>query len=373
VPKKEEFRIFTRGKVLYARKRRKGKEYETCLDTKDERVARQRGQKWLEDLIASDWGEKPQRTFEEAMERYAEQRFPTLATSSARRYAASLEHLHAHLGNMPLSKITSSKLMDFERKRRKVVTAATVRRDLSCLSAVFVMAQLWEWADTNPVRPFIEARGKMDLVEGEPRTRYLSHDEEEALLRRAGDAFRVMFAFDIDTGLRRSELRTLGWGNVQLDVPSADFVSTRGQIVIEKTRTRTKGGSRVVPLLDRSYDYLKYGGRKGLTVFGTADGTPYSEESPTVWEALKKAARKAGIEDLTLHDLRRTCGCRLLQDYRAPMQVVSRWLGHSSIKVTERRYAFLSDENLHQAVESGKQNVIEIAARREKLRASGDK
>ena len=183
----------------------------------------------------------------------------------------------------------------------------------------------------------------------------------------------MLFAFDIDTGLRRDELRTLGWRNVELDVSSSDFLSTRGQIKVEKKRTKTKGSSQVVPLLDRSYDFLKFAERKGLTIFGTAEGKPYSANSPTVWEALKKAARKAGIKDLTLHDLRRTCGCRLLQDYRAPMEVVSRWLGHSSIRVTENCYAFLRDEDMHQAIERGRENVIKINEKRALLRTSGDK
>jgi integrase len=370
---KDDFRLYKRGKIFWARKRRNGKEYDRPLDTQDEGIARQRARKWLAELIATDWGEKPEMTFDQAMERYAEERFPLLAESTAKRYAASFEHLHAHFKGIPLSKITASPLYDFERKRRLDVTTATVRRDLSVLSSVFVMAQLWEEATTNPVRPFLEARGKMGLVESDARTRYLSHDEEEALLRHAGDTFRPLFAFDIDTGLRRGELRTLGWKHVKLDIPSSDFVSTRGQIKVEKRRTKTKGGSRSVPLLDRSYDYLKFAERKGIAVFGTADGKPYSAESPTVWEALKKSARKAGIEDLTVHDLRRTCGCRLLQDYGAPMEIVSRWLGHSSIKVTETRYAFLTDEEMHRAVERGRPNVIKLNERRAKIISSGDK
>jgi len=164
----------------------------------------------VKQLIAQEWGEKPPRTFDEATERYAKERFSSLADKTAKRYAASIEHLHGHFHGMPLAKITASTLMDFERKRRQEVKAPTVRRDLSCLSSIFVMAQLWEWAETNPVRPFLEARGKMDLVEGEARTRYLTHDEEEQLLRYAGDAFRMLFAFDIDTGLRRGELMGLG-------------------------------------------------------------------------------------------------------------------------------------------------------------------
>ncbi len=32
------------------------------------------------------------------------------------------------------------------------------------------------------------------------------------------------------------------------------------------------------------------------------------------------------------------------------MEVVSKWLGHSSVVLTERVYAFLKVENLHEAI-----------------------
>jgi hypothetical protein len=68
-----------------------------------------------------------------------------------------------------------------------------------------------------------------------------------------------------------------------------------------------------------------------------------------------------------------TCGCRLLQDYQVSMEIVSKWLGHTTITVTERSYAFLRTEDLHRAVERGRENVIRIAEKRAKLKASGDK
>ena len=164
----------------------------------------------------------------------------------------------------------------------------------------------------------------------------------------------MLFAFDIDTGLRRGELMALGWSHVKLDIPNEDLIPARGHIIVEKKRTRTKGGSRIVPLVDRAYDYLKHAEKRGLVVFPTSDGQPYSKESPTVWEALKKAARKAGLEDLTFHDLGGPAAAVSCKTTGRRMEVVSRWLGHSSIAVTERCYAFLRIEDLHRAVEKGR-------------------
>lgn len=67
-------------------------------------------------------------------------------------------------------------------------------------------------------------------------------------------------------------------------------------------------------------------------------------------KGLAGAAKRAKIPPLTWHDLRRTCGCRLLQQHEMSMEKVSRWPGHSSVMVTERAYAFLEDEHLQAAV-----------------------
>jgi len=71
----------------------------------------------------------------------------------------------------------------------------------------------------------------------------------------------------------------------------------------------------------------------------------------TMDRGLKAAAKRAGIVDLRWHDLRRTCGCRLLQDHGLSIEKVSKWLGHSSTAITERAYAFLNVEQLHKAIE----------------------
>ena len=65
---------------------------------------------------------------------------------------------------------------------------------------------------------------------------------------------------------------------------------------------------------------------------------------------LAGAAKRAGIKDLRWHDLRRTCGCRLLQEHRMRMEEVAKWLGHQSMGQTERAYAFLEVDDLHAAM-----------------------
>jgi integrase len=68
-----------------------------------------------------------------------------------------------------------------------------------------------------------------------------------------------------------------------------------------------------------------------------------------IGRTVSKAAEAAGIEHCSPHDLRRTAGSRMLQR-GVKIAVVSRVLGHKSIRTTERVYAFLGVEDLRDAV-----------------------
>jgi integrase len=50
------------------------------------------------------------------------------------------------------------------------------------------------------------------------------------------------------------------------------------------------------------------------------------------------------------HDLRRTAGCPWLQRDGKRIEEVSILLGHSSVQVTEQRYAFLEAERIAESI-----------------------
>lgn len=58
---------------------------------------------------------------------------------------------------------------------------------------------------------------------------------------------------------------------------------------------------------------------------------------------------KASIKNCTPHDLRRTFGSQLLLQ-GVDIYTVSKLLGHNSVATTEKHYAFLNRETLHNAV-----------------------
>lgn len=55
---------------------------------------------------------------------------------------------------------------------------------------------------------------------------------------------------------------------------------------------------------------------------------------------LKPAARRLGVPQLRVHDLRHTTATQWFED-GIPLATISRWLGHASVAVTDRVYVHL--------------------------------
>lgn len=70
----------------------------------------------------------------------------------------------------------------------------------------------------------------------------------------------------------------------------------------------------------------------------------------SVKKGFATAVATVGLTDVHPHDLRRTCGSWLVQQ-GVPIQVVSTFLRHSDIRVTDRVYAHLSPTTVQAAVE----------------------
>jgi len=347
--------VYKRGKVWWGRVEHNRHVHRESLRTGDKRLAEKRLNKWIESLQAQEWGEKPVRTYKELVVSFCAKHLPTLTPSSQRRYRVSLKNLDRAFRDKSLDDITGTSMAEFEQARRSAgVSNPTIRRDLACLSSMFSHAIVdMEWTDTNPVTLFLKRQARRGrLKEAPPRTRYLSHEEETRLLAASGGDLGNLIAFAIDTGLRLEEQLSLTWSQVD--------------IKRERLTVTGKGGkTRQVPLLPRAMNilskrprHLRFDGSEDW-VFCNKNGERYGKRTRGLAGALRRAntgllkedTTATPMEHLQWHDLRRTCGCRLLQDHEnMSLDKIRDWLGHSSVKMTERAYAFLRIDNLQDAV-----------------------
>lgn len=346
--------LYKRGETWWARISYRGKEHRQSLETTSERAARERLVKFVSDVREGRWGSTKRHTFDETANRFIDVHFQRIKSNSAKRYRVSLLNLLDKLDIKFIDEINASKLTDFESARRKdKVTTGTIRRDLACLSALLSYAVDWKWVGENAAAEYLAKGKRRGLVEAEPRHRYLSHAEEDALMEFAAErrktarghrdihAYQMQeaaFAFAMDTGLRDEEQFTLTWPQVDLDQREVQVSS----------RVAKSSKMRRVPLFDRTIRLLSELPRHNSSkfVFWCRSGQRYSQ----MYVPLVRALAQIGVTGVEWHDLRRTCGVRLLRDHRFDMARVSLWLGHSSIAVTEKVYAFLEADDLHTAV-----------------------
>lgn len=184
---------------------------------------------------------------------------------------------------------------------------------------------------------------------------------------------RAVFSIAIYAGLRLDELWGLRWQDVVLDGKRPEIRVRRSYDGPCKTQTSV----RDVPMLPPVVDALKAWRKAyvappiGGLVFPREDGRCHGESYTAGWRDKRERrgdteevtvtrgwASKAGLRpELTFHALRHTCGCHLAQGtWTRPFTLheIKRWLGHSSIAVTERHYASLTADNLHNAVREAK-------------------
>lgn len=352
--------IRKRGSVFWYRITKDGRTFEGSLQTGKLELARQRLESIRQELTASRFGEKPRRLFDDAALAFLKEHCKRhLKRKSRLRYGVSLRNLAKHLQGMYLDEISSAVLGAFERARLDAgATTATVRRDLACLSSLYSRAEEWEWVTFNPVKPYKRGRAKAGLKEGLPRERYWTEAEELAALPKAPAKAQDAIAFAVDTGLRKEE-------QFSLLISDIDFGAKELTIRAEVSKS---GRPRTVPLLDRALAIavrLSKDRLGAVPLFVTGKGKRYSADSPTMYEALQKACRRAGIARTSWHDLRRSCGCRLLQVYGKSMEEVSAWLGHADIRITQKRYAFLKAGQLHEGLRPS--NVVALETERANL------
>jgi integrase len=212
------------------------------------------------------------------------------------------------------------------------VTAATANREFAFLRRVFNVAIRDDKASSNPVSKL------KTLREPSGRTRYLTDDEEERLMKALpSEEDRARVTVLLQTGFRRGELLGLRWRDVDLKA---------GILTIPKAKN---GEARHVPLTSTVRGLLSHRPRP---LDGRALVFPNSERHRDLRWAKKTvpaALRAAQIEDFRFHDLRHTFASRLAME-GVDLMTIRELMGHKTMAMT-LRYSHLSPGHRRTAIE----------------------
>lgn len=281
---------------------------------------------------------------------------------------ARIKACFVDLLKVQISDLTAWQLEKWKTARIKAGTKpATVNRDLTALKAALSKAVEWGMLDVHPLTKVKPAK-----VDKSKKIRFLDSAEEKRLRQALEDRAEVMrqerdsanqwrtdrgykllpslravtftdhmapmVLLAINTGIRRGEMFSLTWENVDLQ---------RSMLTIEGDNAKS-GSTRHVPLNNEALTVLKKWQsqtKKTGLVFPGKKGQPM-DNIKKGWSGIVKAAK---LPNFRWHDLRHHFASRLVMA-GVDLNTVRELLGHSDIKMT-LRYAHLAPEHKAAAVE----------------------
>jgi integrase len=312
--------IRQRSGVWQARVRRKGYPDEVCsFDTKAE------AQTWARSIeSAMDTGlhqynhEAKDLLLKDVLERYMQEVTPS--KRGAKREAEGIQFMQRQkMASYSMATLTPAVIAKYRDERLKTVAAGTIIRELSILSGIITHARK-EWAlpTANPCA----------LVRKPPspqgRSRLLTKDEETSLLhelkpiRRRSPWMAPLVALALETAMRRGELLSMRWENVNLQAQTALLPLTKN------------GTARIVPLSKKAIAILE-------ALPNSSTGVVFPISYMVVQNCFVDACKRANIPNLRFHDLRHTATSKLAEKLPNVIELAS-VTGHQTIQMLKRYY-----------------------------------
>ena len=243
------------------------------------------------------------------------------------------------VGYLKLSEVTFNRMESYcKGLLQDGLKAATVNRRMSTIGTALTRCVKKGWL---PARPPLPHHAENNIKE-----RYLTKEEEAAIFTafepfvRRDEALghydytlvRDLAILLLDSGMRFSEALKF-------------TLDADGHINLMHGETKNSKGRRV-PLTKRALVAAKalLASRK-YRELQTMEGKKPWDFCSHRWGTVTKLA---GCPEVTLHILRHTTASRLVQK-GIPIYTVSKWLGHSSVRITER-YAKLAPDTLGNAL-----------------------
>lgn len=214
-------------------------------------------------------------------------------------------------------------------------------RTLRLISKMYKLAEQWGYVPEgfpNPAR-------NIELFEEQERERWVSPEELPRLMQEVNkienEYVRYSIWLYLLTGLRRSELLTAKWEQIDW---------TNKELFIPDTKAKR---AHHVPLSEFALTILKDLPRIENNPY-ILPGKIEGQHLVNIYKPWNKIRKAAGMEDVRLHDLRRTVGSWMVQAGNS-LHLIGKVLNHSN-QSTTAIYARFDQEQVRNALEQhGKQ------------------
>ncbi len=237
-------------------------------------------------------------------------------------------------GNLPLRRFNTKIVEQLQTERiQRGNKPATINRLLATIKHMFNKAVEWDMVEEETLK---RIRKVKLLEENNRRLRYLSKEECKELINSCDPHVRPIVITALNTGMRKREILSLKWDNVDL---------RHGFILLNVTKN---GERREIPINNTLRNTLQ-GITRRLDIpyvfYNSVTGKPYQDVKRSFYTAL----RRAGIRDFKFHDLRHTFASQLVMA-GVDITTVRELLGHKTLTMT-LRYAHLAPSHKVKAVD----------------------
>lgn len=281
---------------------------------------------YLAELDAPDLGAEP--TIADILDAYLKDRDGQVADHARLRDAA--KQVIRHIGWMEAGSITPSACRRYVKLRHKDgVKDGTIGKELGTLRAAVNLAEAERWIDRAPT---IELPSRPA-----PRDRWLTHEEARKVRRAASPHVRVFITLALHTAARPKDILSMRWSQVDFDhglVSLGKSVGNKRRAVVPMNRPLRWMLERAKQVATTAY-VIEYGGR----------------HVASVKKAIARAGERAGVDGVTPYVFRHTSATWMAMA-GVPMDVIARYLGHTSPSVTARVYAKWHPDYLREASEA---------------------
>jgi integrase len=261
---------------------------------------------------------------EDLLTRYKRHQKTRLRPTTFERLGGIIETLKANLPEQA-KEITRKTVADYISTRSETVAPGTIQKEVTVLKHALKLAVEWELLNQNVAQGAKLPR----LPEG--RTRYLSPSELKAALEIAPEWMRAPMALAAFTGMRRGELLSLRWTDV--DLPNS-------RLYLRETKN---GSLRVLVLNGLAIQVLS-----SLPQCAPDDLVLTGVDPQHLTVYTRRIFAKLGIADASFHSLRHTAASWMVMQ-GVDLYAVGQLLGHRTPRMTQR-YAHLSPSYMAGAV-----------------------
>lgn len=329
--------VYYKGKRYIGTRRSSKKEAE--LDELEQR----------RDLLTGNHLEESRKTLDDGFDDYmtlvAPKRLGSTALLGAESYYKN--HIQPVFGFREMASIKSIEIQKFLVKKENELANSTIIKLFTLMNQIYKMMIRWNELKTNPLdgvqKPQPNYKEKSTWTKEECH-KFLSVAQEY----QSYMAFWLALQF----GLRFSEVLGLQWENIDFKNKTLHVEQAYHEREKKLGRLKTDSSRRSIPISEQQAEFLKQYKEnqkpKSNIVVANSQGNFMMKRN--VRRAMKRICERAGVKEITFHELRHT-HATLMLEMNEHIKIVQQRLGHVKAETTVNIYSHVRPQVHHDSAQ----------------------